>query len=201
VDAFPISLVRVVRSAYSQIASIHCWAVAAGIRCSRIWMVVSYKIDRVMKICVFRESSVIFSVVRISLWWKAIHLVKYWVTVSSGDGQDAVSFRRTWGLLSFVEALSSRSLSASHIPTGSTTSSMSGRSSSQHRRCICASALMARSCQLTCKRRRATPLPTGRNSTLVRIWYVFLVMRTRRISCSTQGSFPQLDLAHCHDRC
>jgi len=70
---------------------------------------------------------------------------------------------------SFVEALSSRSLSASHISTGSSISSMSGSSSSQHPRCICASALLARSCQLACRGRRVTPLPTGSSSTPVTI--------------------------------
>jgi len=80
-----MSLVRVVRSAYSRIASIHCWAVGAGIRCSRICMVVSYELDRVVKICVFMASSVIFSLVPINFLRKAISLVKYWVTVSSGD--------------------------------------------------------------------------------------------------------------------
>ena len=81
VDASPISLVRVVRSAYSRIASIDCWAVGAGIHCSRIRMVVSYELDRVVKICVFMASSVIFLVVPINFLWKAISLVKYWVTV------------------------------------------------------------------------------------------------------------------------
>jgi len=95
VDASPISLIRVVHSAYSRIASVHCCAVGAGIRCSRIWMVVSYDLDRVVKICVFMSSSVIFSVVPINFLRKAISLVKYWVTVSSGDGREAVDFRRT----------------------------------------------------------------------------------------------------------
>jgi len=72
--------------------------------------------------------------------------------------------------LSSIEALSSRSLSASHISTGSSMSSMSGRSSSQHPRCICASALLAQSCHLSCRGRRATLLPTGRSSTPVTIW-------------------------------
>jgi len=58
-------------------------------------MVVSYQSDRVVKICVFMASSVIFSVVLISLVGKAINLVKYWVTVSSGDGREAVNFHRT----------------------------------------------------------------------------------------------------------
>ena len=167
VDAPPISLVRVVRSAYSRIASIHCWAVGAGIDCSRIWMVVAYELDRVVRICVFIVSSVIFSVLPISFLRKAISLVKYWVTVSSGDGREPVNFRRTWVWLSFVEALSSRSLSASNISTGSSISSRSGRSLSQQPRCICASALLARSCQLYCRRHRATQLPTGRSSTPV----------------------------------
>jgi len=126
-------------------------------------MVVSYEIDRVVKICVFMASLVIFSVVPISFLWKVISLVKYWVTISSRDGREAVNFPRSWVRPSFVEALSSRALSASHISTGSSISSMSGRSLSQHPRCICASALSARSCQFACRRRRVTPLPTGRS--------------------------------------
>jgi hypothetical protein len=39
--------------------------------------------------------SVIFLVVLINFLQKAISLVKYWVTVSSGDGRKAVNFRRT----------------------------------------------------------------------------------------------------------
>jgi len=58
-------------------------------------MVISYELDRVVKICVFMASSVIFSVVPINFLRKAISLVKHWVTVSSGDGQEAVNFRRT----------------------------------------------------------------------------------------------------------
>ena len=169
VDASPISFILVVPSAYSWIASIHCFAVGAGIRFSRIWMVFSYVLDRLVKICLFMASSVILSVVLISFLHKAINLVKYWVTVSSGDGREAVNFRRTWVRLSFVAALSSRSLSASHIPRGSLISSMSGRSWSQHPRCIRASALLARSCQLSFRGCGATPLPTGRSSTPVTI--------------------------------
>jgi len=132
-------------------------------------MVVSYELDRVVKICVFMPSSEIFSVVPISFLRMAIDLVKYWVTVSSGDGREAVNFRRTWVRPSFVEALSSRSSSASHISMGSSISSMSGRSSLQHPRCICASALLARLCQLSCRGHRATPLPTWRCLTLAMI--------------------------------
>ena len=51
VDASPISLVRVVRSPYSWIASIHCFAVRAGIRSLRIWIVITYELDRVVKMC------------------------------------------------------------------------------------------------------------------------------------------------------
>jgi len=91
------------------------------------------------------------------------------VTVSSGDGQEVVNFRRTWVRLSFVEALSSRSLSAFHISMGSLISSISGRSSLQHPRCICASAILAQSGQLSCRGRRPMPLLTGRSSTLVTI--------------------------------
>ena len=100
----------------------------------------------------------------------AITLVKYWVTISSGNGREAVNFRRTWVRPSFIEALSSRSLSASHISTGSSILSITGRSSSQHPRCICASALFTQSCQLSCRGRRATPLTTGRSSTPVTIF-------------------------------
>jgi len=71
-------------------------------------MVISYELDRVVKICVFKASSVIFSVVPISFLRKAINLVKYRVTVVSGDGRKAVNFRTTWVLPSFVEALSRR---------------------------------------------------------------------------------------------
>jgi len=132
-------------------------------------MVVLYELDRVVKICVVMVLSVIFSVVLISFLRKAISLLKYWVTVSSGDGREVVNFRWTWVQPSFVEALSSRSLSASHISTGSSIGSMSGRSSSHHPRCIYASALLARLCQLPCKGCRATPLPTVRSSTPVTI--------------------------------
>jgi hypothetical protein len=66
VDAVLIALVRVVRSVYSQIASLRCLAVVAGIRCTRIQMVVSYEFGRVVKISVFMMPSVIFSVVKIS---------------------------------------------------------------------------------------------------------------------------------------
>ena len=157
-------------------------------RCSRIWIVVSYELDMVVKLCVFMVSSVVFSVVPIRFLWKVINLVKYWVTVSSGDGQEAVNFRRTWVRPYFIEALSSRFLlSASHISTGSSTSSMSGRSSSQHPRCICASGLLARSCQLSCRGRRMTLLLTGRSSTPVTILWAFLEMRTRRIFCFQTG--------------
>jgi len=95
VDASRISLVRVVHSASWLIASIYHWAMGAGIQCSRIWMVISYGLDRVVKICVFMVSSVIFSVVPTNFLWKAISLIQYWVTLSSGDGRDAVNFRRT----------------------------------------------------------------------------------------------------------
>jgi hypothetical protein len=151
------------------IASIHCWAVGAGIRCSRIWMVVSYELDRIVKICVFMASSVICSVVPISFLWKAIDVVKYWVTISSHDGQEVGIIRKTWVQPSFVEALSSLSLSTSHISAGSWMLLMSGTSSSQHPRCIGASAFLAWSCQLRCRGERVTPLPSGSSSTLVTI--------------------------------
>jgi hypothetical protein len=59
------------------IASIACWAVGAVIPCSRLWMVVSYNLHRVVKICVFMALSVKFSVVPTSFLRKAINLVKY----------------------------------------------------------------------------------------------------------------------------
>ena len=95
VDAYLMSWVRVVHLAYSRIASIHSWAMGAGIRCSRIWMVVSYELDRVVKIRVLMVSSVIFSVVLINFLRKAISLGKYRVTISSCDGGEAVNFGRT----------------------------------------------------------------------------------------------------------
>jgi len=160
----------VVCSAYSRIASIHCWAMRAGIHCSSIWMVVSYEIDRVVKICVFMASLVIFSVVPISFLRKPISLVKYWVTVSFGDGREAVNCRRTWVWPSFVEALSSRSLRACYISMGWSISSMSESSSSQDPRCIGTIALLALPCQSYCRVPRVTPLQGGRGSTPVTIW-------------------------------
>jgi len=58
-------------------------------------MVVSYDLSGVVKICVFMVSSVIFSVLPINFLRKGISLVKYWVSVSSGDGREVVNFRRT----------------------------------------------------------------------------------------------------------
>jgi uncharacterized membrane protein YqhA len=58
-------------------------------------MVISYEKDRIVKICVFMALSVVFSVLPINFLQKAISLAKYWVTVSSGDGREAVNFRRT----------------------------------------------------------------------------------------------------------
>jgi hypothetical protein len=69
--------------------------VAVGTGCSGIWMVVSYELDRVVKIYVFMASSVRVLVVPISFLRKAINLLKYWVTTFSGDGQETVNFRRT----------------------------------------------------------------------------------------------------------
>jgi len=63
------------------IAYIHCWAVGEGIHSLRIWMVISYELDRLVKICDFTVSLVIFSVVPISFLKKPISLAKYWVTV------------------------------------------------------------------------------------------------------------------------
>lgn len=62
------------------------WAMRARICCSMIWKVVSYKLDRVMKICVFMVLSVIFSVVPITFLRKVISMVKYCETGSSGNG-------------------------------------------------------------------------------------------------------------------
>jgi len=48
-------------------------------------MIVSYELDRVVKICLFMVSLVIFLVVPISFLWKANCLVMYLVTVLSRD--------------------------------------------------------------------------------------------------------------------
>jgi len=119
-------------------------------------MVASYELDRVVKICVFLVSTVIFSVVPINFLRMAIGLVKYWVTVSSGDGREAVRCGSSWVPPRFVEALSSWSLSASHISTWASILSMSGSSSSQHPRYDSAIALLALSWQSTCRACRAT---------------------------------------------
>jgi len=58
-------------------------------------MVVSHEFDRVVKIGVFMALSVIFSGVPINFLRKATYLVKYCVTISSGDGREAVDFCRT----------------------------------------------------------------------------------------------------------
>jgi len=58
------------------IASIHCWAVGVGIRCSMIWMVFEYELDWVVKMYVFMQSSVIFSVVAINFLRKGFSLVR-----------------------------------------------------------------------------------------------------------------------------
>jgi hypothetical protein len=91
-------------------------------------------------------SSVIFLVVPIHFLQKAISLVKNWIMVSSGDGRETVNFCTTCVQPRLVEALSSRSLSTSHISTGWSISSMSGRSPSLHPRCVSSIALLARSC-------------------------------------------------------
>jgi len=136
---------------------------------SRICMVYSYELGRVVRICVFMASWVILSVVPISFLQKAMILLTHCVTVSSGDGPEAVNFRRTWVRPSFDDELSSRSQTASYISMSSSISSMSGRSSSQHLRYICASVLLARACKVSCRGLRATELPTGRSSTPVTI--------------------------------
>jgi len=97
-------------------------------------MVISYELDTVVKLCVFMASPEILSVVPISFLRKAIGWVKYCVTVLSGDGREAANLCRTSVQPSGFEALSSRSVSVSHISTGSLISSTSGRSSSQHPR-------------------------------------------------------------------
>jgi len=147
---------------YPRVTSIHCLALRVGIRCLRIRMAVSHELDRIVKICVFMTSSGIFAVVPIMFLRKAMSLVKYSVTVSSGDSREAVNFHRTSVRPSFVTTLSSQSLSSTHICTGSSRSSMSGSSTSQHLRCTSAIALFALSCQSSCRERRATPLPGGR---------------------------------------
>jgi hypothetical protein len=91
-------------------------------------------------------SSVICSVVPIHFLQKAISLVKNWVMVSSGDGRETVNFCTTSMRPSLVVALSSRSLGTSHISTGWSISSMSGRSPSLHPRCVSSIAVLARSC-------------------------------------------------------
>jgi len=58
-------------------------------------MIVSYELNRVVKIYVFMVLLVIFSVVPISFLRKAITMAKYWVTVSFGDGREAVIFLRS----------------------------------------------------------------------------------------------------------
>ena len=55
-------------------------------------MVDSYELDKVVKMCVFMVSSMLFSGVPISFLWKAIILAKYCVTVSSGDGREGSTF-------------------------------------------------------------------------------------------------------------
>ena len=101
-------------------------------------MVVSDELHKIVKMSMFIMASAITSVVPISFLQTAISLVKYCMTISSVDSRETVNIHRTWLRTSFVEVLSSRSLSAFHICTGSAISSMSGRSSSQHPRCISA---------------------------------------------------------------
>ena len=126
-DGSAISLVSVIHLVYSQIATIHCWAMGAGIRCARMWMVISYELYSVMKMFVCMASLGIYSVVPINFFQKVITFVRYWMTILSDHGREAVNFRRTYMQPSFVAALWSQSLSASHISTGSSMSSMSGR--------------------------------------------------------------------------
>lgn len=63
--------------------------------------------------------SVIFLVLLFSLLYKAISLVKYWVTTLSGDGSEAMKFCRTLAQLTVDEDFISRSLNACHISTWS----------------------------------------------------------------------------------
>jgi len=72
----PISLVRVVCLGYVRFTSIHPWAVGAWIRGSKISMVVSYQLDRGVKIGVFMALSMMFSVVPISFLQKRINFQK-----------------------------------------------------------------------------------------------------------------------------
>jgi hypothetical protein len=103
-------------------------------------MVVGYELGGGVTRCVFIVSSAIFSVVSISFLQKEINLKQDSVTISSGDGREAVNLRRTWVRLSFVEALSSQSLSSFQLSAGLSISSISGMCLSQHPRCIGASA-------------------------------------------------------------
>jgi len=132
-------------------------------------MVVLYDLDRVVKICVFMASVVIFLVVPITLLRKAFSFVKFSEISSSGDGHKAVNFDITRVWPSFIEALSRRSLSAFNILIGWSSSSISGRTTSQNQRFICAFALLAWSCQLSFRGRRLTLLPVGKILTLVRM--------------------------------
>jgi len=91
-------------------------------------MVISSELDRDVNICIFMASLVKISVVPIRFLRTVNSMVNYWVTVSSSDGRGAVNFHRTWGWSSFIEALSSRFQSASHISMGLSISSVSTQS-------------------------------------------------------------------------
>jgi len=82
-------------------------------------MVDSNEFDNGVKMFVSMASSVILSVVPISFFQKGFGSAKCCVSVSSGDGREAVNIFRILVQPNFVEALSYRSLTASHISTGS----------------------------------------------------------------------------------
>jgi hypothetical protein len=128
-------------------------------------MAVSWELDKVLKIYVFRASLVIVLVMKIIFLRKAIRLVKYRVIILSGGSQEEVNIDRTWLRPTFVETMSCWSLSAADISTESRISRMNGRNSSQHPRCISAIPLFAWSCQLSCSGDMVMSLPTGRSST------------------------------------
>jgi hypothetical protein len=143
VDASAFSLVRVIRSACSRIAFIHCWGVGEGICCSRIGMVLQYELDRVVKMSVFMASTVILSKVPINFLPKSMGVVEDWVIILSRNGRSVLNYQRSCVRPIIFEALSSRSLSASRFSRASSISSQSGSSSFQHPRCISAITLLA----------------------------------------------------------
>jgi hypothetical protein len=111
-----------------------------------------------------------------------------------------VNFRRTFVRPNFVELWLSRLLSASHSSTWSSRVTMSGRSSSEHPRCTCASALLAQSFQLSWRGGRAKLMQTGRSLTALTILLVFLAMTTQLIFASRLRSIALSASTHCDDR-